>query len=164
MEHSTDLSKTVTSGEIRRIAMYACRPSGAAKSHYAYRALPAGEVVSRIGEGIFLWADAQTGKVIKTVRKKRALRKDRLMPGAKCQACGGVLIQKRGPWRHGQVKLWTAVCAKCRKRWWVDSHARVSVPAMGKGPRGSKETRARITIAAYFLLTNPNKTFYSMTR
>jgi hypothetical protein len=131
MEHSTDLSKTVTSGEVRRIAMYACRPSGLAQSHYAYRVLPRGEVVERIAEGRYRWTDAQTREVHETVRKKRAARKDRVMPDARCPQHGCALIPRRGPWRSRNMKLWLAVCPEDSARYHVRGDASVSAPARG---------------------------------
>jgi transcriptional regulator with XRE-family HTH domain len=170
MEHSTDLSKTVTSDAVQRIAMYACRPSGPAKSHYAYRTLPRGEVVEQIAEGRYRWKDATTGEVHETVRKRRPVRKDRLMPAAvKCPRHGCALIPRRGPWRRGKVKVWLAVCRKGHERWHVRDDRSVSAPTKGgrrkSGPRPgsrSESTVARITIAADILLTNPTATLYSM--
>jgi hypothetical protein len=164
MEHSTNLSKTIASGERRRIAMYACRPSGPVQSHYAYRALPRGEVVERIAEGRYRWTDANTREVHETVRKKRAVRKDRVMPASTCQRCGSTLNSRR-VWNRGERKVWSADCPKCGKRWRVDGHGSVVEPAKGRkpGPQGrSQDTFARLTIAADILLTNPDATIYSM--
>jgi hypothetical protein len=147
MEHSTDLSKTITSGERRRIAMYACRPSGPVQSHYAYRALPRGEVVERIAEGRYRWTDAGTHEVHETVRKKRAVRKDRVMPAAKCPRHGCALTPRKGPWRRGKVKLWLAACPEDGKRYHVRGDGSVAAPGKGtRRKRGPDKTPAEQTV------------------
>jgi hypothetical protein len=139
MEHSTDLSKTVTSGEVRRIAMYACRPSRPAQSHYAYRVLPRGEEArpvidkktQKVLEGRYRWTDAETREVHETVRKKRSVRKDRVMPAAKCPRHGCAVIPRKGPWRRGKVKLWLAACPKNGERFHVRGDGSISAPTKG---------------------------------
>lgn len=165
MERTADLRRPDKNGKTWGLTMYACRPPRPATAHYEYRVLPHGEIArpsvnsaGKIEEGRYRWTDAKTGEVHETVRKKRAVRKDRVMPDAKCPQHGCALIQRRGPWRRGKDKLWLAVCSRGGERYHVDSKGVVSSP--GKGPkrragrpRGiSPEMQKRIRSAAAFLV------------
>jgi hypothetical protein len=175
MERTADLRKPDKNGKTWPLTMYACRPPQPATAHYEYRMLPHGEVVlpivnsdGKFEEGRYRWTDAKTGEVHETVRKKRAVRKDRVMPDTKCPRHGCPLIPRRGPWWRGRKKLWLAVCPEGNERYHVPRDGSASPPTSGgkrkpgRHPGRSAITVARITIAANLRLTNPKASIYSM--
>jgi hypothetical protein len=126
MEISTHLSRTIASGGVQKLAMYACRPSRPATAHYEYRVLPRGEVARpvidektrKVVEGRYRWTDAQTGEQRETLRKQRAIRADRIMPEKECPLHKCTLKQGRGPFqRLGKGKWWQATCVVAGERY-----------------------------------------------
>ncbi len=106
---------TLKDGGTRRVMLYRCRAPF--KNHAEFRALPRGEVVTRLGLGRYRWTDDSTENIVETVRGKRPLKSSRVMPTSNCPACDSSLRQVVGPWKvgKGRRRRWRAECENCQK-------------------------------------------------
>jgi len=164
MQISSVLHPALRGGGTCRIVMYRCR---APKAHAEYR-VESGELATRVAMGRYRWIDSLTGATVETETKKRALRKDCIMPGSQCLACGGALSPAKKSWKvmemirgrrrwKRHLRRWTAQCVSCGRVFYVRSDGQIRPK---KNPRWQRprrgltagttlgNTAARITVAA----------------
>lgn len=142
MERSAVLRLKDDTGIVREVATYRCRPPKPATAHAEYRVLPRGELAMRIELGRYRWKDAETSEQRETFRRERPIRKNRVMPTAKCAEHKSDIISISGPWpirvkdlrgrrgRGGRVtarmQCWRARCSEGNELVYVRSDGSIT--------------------------------------